>query len=129
MNSLYTVPSNNKPLYIVCLWVWVLILHTVTMLRYWQLVADIMYFTSDHLVSHAATSSSPLPKTATSPFTDELLCRETELAALEAFLKRHVCGKRPGSLYVSGPPGTGKSASINNLLDSRPVSLSTCWGL
>ena len=34
-----------------------------------------------------------------------------------------MCGRQSGSLYVSGPPGTGKSASINHLLDSRPVSL------
>ena len=60
---------------------------------------------------------------ASSPFTDELLCREAELAVLEAFLQEHVCGRKAGSLYVSGPPGTGKSASINHLLESRPVSL------
>lgn len=53
----------------------------------------------------------------------ELLCRDGELAALEVFLKEHVCGRRSGSLYVSGPPGTGKSASISHLLDNRPVSV------
>ena len=75
-----------------------------------------------------AGSSSPLAKEASSPFADELLCREAELAALEVFLQEHVCGRKAGSLYVSGPPGTGKSASINHLLESRPVSLCVCVG-
>ena len=54
---------------------------------------------------------------------DTLLCRDDEIASLEAFLKRHIVGKRPGSLYVSGPPGTGKSASVNHVIRNKVVCL------
>lgn len=47
---------------------------------------------------------------------ERLLAREKETEAIQNFLKTHVsCGK-PGSLYISGAPGTGKTACLNKLL-------------
>lgn len=47
-----------------------------------------------------------------------LLCREKELATLSSFLKTTVEANMAGSLYVSGPPGTGKTACITHLLEN-----------
>ncbi|XP_043259986.1 cell division control protein 6 homolog [Colletes gigas] len=42
--------------------------------------------------------------------------REPELAKLEEFLEEHLKTERSGSLYVSGPPGTGKTACLSKLI-------------
>lgn len=42
----------------------------------------------------------------------ELPGREKELSELRDFVKQHIDNKTSGSLYVSGPPGTGKTASL-----------------
>ncbi|XP_066484227.1 cell division control protein 6 homolog [Tiliqua scincoides] len=47
---------------------------------------------------------------------DQLHAREKETAILHQFLRMHVCGEKPGSLYISGPPGTGKTACFNRAL-------------
>ncbi|NXV98042.1 CDC6 protein, partial [Calonectris borealis] len=47
---------------------------------------------------------------------DRLHARERETGVIRQFLREHVCGRRPGSLYVSGPPGTGKTACLSRVL-------------
>ncbi|XP_074748160.1 cell division control protein 6 homolog [Strix uralensis] len=47
---------------------------------------------------------------------DRLHARERETGVMRQFLREHVCGRRPGSLYVSGAPGTGKTASLSHVL-------------
>ncbi|XP_026535462.1 cell division control protein 6 homolog [Notechis scutatus] len=47
---------------------------------------------------------------------DRLLAREKETGILQQFLLEHVCRKKPGSLYISGAPGTGKTACLNRAL-------------
>ncbi|XP_054850589.1 cell division control protein 6 homolog [Eublepharis macularius] len=47
---------------------------------------------------------------------DQLHARETEMCFLHQFLKEHLCGEKPGSLYVSGAPGTGKTACLSRVL-------------
>ncbi|XP_069739062.1 cell division control protein 6 homolog [Phaenicophaeus curvirostris] len=42
--------------------------------------------------------------------------REKEMGIIQQFLKEHVCGHRPGSLYISGAPGTGKTACVSHIL-------------
>lgn len=42
--------------------------------------------------------------------------RETELMELEQFIEEHLEKKSSGSLYVSGPPGTGKTASLSKIM-------------
>ncbi|XP_074783226.1 cell division control protein 6 homolog [Athene noctua] len=47
---------------------------------------------------------------------DRLHARERETGVIRQFLREHVRGRRPGSLYISGAPGTGKTASLSRVL-------------
>ncbi|XP_029877820.1 LOW QUALITY PROTEIN: cell division control protein 6 homolog [Aquila chrysaetos chrysaetos] len=47
---------------------------------------------------------------------DRLYAREKETGIIRQFLREHVCGRQPGSLYVSGAPGTGKTACLSRVL-------------
>ena len=47
-----------------------------------------------------------------------LLCRETETKQIEAFLKVHLVHRKAGSLYISGAPGTGKTACLTHILEN-----------
>uniref|UniRef100_A0A8C3KDW5 Cell division control protein 6 homolog n=1 Tax=Calidris pygmaea TaxID=425635 RepID=A0A8C3KDW5_9CHAR len=42
--------------------------------------------------------------------------REKETGIIRQFLRDHVGGRRPGSLYISGAPGTGKTACLSRVL-------------
>lgn len=48
---------------------------------------------------------------------DTLVGRESEAAAFSKFLTSSIAEKKCSSLYVSGPPGTGKTAQVNLTLD------------
>ena len=43
---------------------------------------------------------------------DRLLCREKELAVVQKFIDNHVYRGEPGSMYVSGAPGTGENSRV-----------------
>ncbi|XP_076064020.1 cell division cycle 6 [Oratosquilla oratoria] len=45
-----------------------------------------------------------------------LLCRETQIRQMKEFLDDHITSCKPGSLYVSGAPGTGKTACLTSIL-------------
>ncbi|NWR78950.1 CDC6 protein, partial [Centropus unirufus] len=47
---------------------------------------------------------------------DRLHGREKETGIIRQFLQDHVCGHQPGSLYISGAPGTGKTACMSHIL-------------
>ncbi|XP_011505578.1 PREDICTED: cell division control protein 6 homolog [Ceratosolen solmsi marchali] len=47
---------------------------------------------------------------------DNLIGREVELTKLEDFLQDHLDKRSSSSLYVSGLPGTGKTASLSNII-------------
>ena len=47
----------------------------------------------------------------------QLIGRDDERAQLQAFLERCKAPRPGGCLYVSGPPGTGKSAMINRMTE------------
>lgn len=51
-----------------------------------------------------------------SSVTDTLPGREKELATLQEYMEDHLKTERSGSLYVSGPPGTGKTACLSKLI-------------
>lgn len=51
-----------------------------------------------------------------------LPCRDDKLSELRMFLETHLCNKTSGTLYISGPPGTGKTASLNFVLSDPKVS-------
>ncbi|XP_018421924.1 PREDICTED: LOW QUALITY PROTEIN: cell division control protein 6 homolog [Nanorana parkeri] len=52
---------------------------------------------------------------------ERLLAREKETTAILSFLKTHVTSQKPGSLYISGAPGTGKTACLTKLLQENKV--------
>ncbi|KAA0707842.1 Cell division control protein 6 -like protein CDC6-related protein p62(cdc6) [Triplophysa tibetana] len=54
---------------------------------------------------------------------ERLLSRETERAAIVSFLKNHVVEAKPSSLYISGAPGTGKTACLNCVLQEQKALL------
>lgn len=53
--------------------------------------------------------------------TEELHGREKELADLQEFLQTHCKQRTPGSLYISGPPGTGKTASLLKIMQQTEL--------
>lgn len=55
-------------------------------------------------------------------FATDLPGREKEINELRDFIKTHIENKTAGSLYISGPPGTGKTASLNIILQDNDVS-------
>ncbi len=55
---------------------------------------------------------------------DTIVCRDEELAFIEKFMKEHIDGRKPGSMYISGRPGTGKTACVTYTLNKRQSSKS-----
>ena len=53
---------------------------------------------------------------------DRLLCREKELKVVQGFIDNHVYKGAPGSMYVSGAPGTGKTAVLSHVMRQVQVS-------
>uniref|UniRef100_A0A8C6WP84 Cell division control protein n=1 Tax=Neogobius melanostomus TaxID=47308 RepID=A0A8C6WP84_9GOBI len=56
---------------------------------------------------------------------ERLLSRDAERTAIQAFLEEKVLQKKPGSLYISGAPGTGKTACLNCVLAEMESELSS----
>ncbi|XP_056324749.1 cell division control protein 6 homolog [Danio aesculapii] len=54
---------------------------------------------------------------------ERLLSREAERAAIVSFLENHVVAEKPSSLYISGAPGTGKTACLNCVLQEQKALL------
>lgn len=54
-------------------------------------------------------------------FTGKLPGREKELNELKDFIEGHLENQTSGSLYISGPPGTGKTASLNLILENSDI--------
>ncbi|KAI3353534.1 hypothetical protein L3Q82_020058, partial [Scortum barcoo] len=56
---------------------------------------------------------------------ERLLSREAERASIRSFLEEKVLRRLPGSLYISGAPGTGKTACFNCVLQEMKAQLSS----
>ncbi|KAK7930635.1 hypothetical protein WMY93_007030 [Mugilogobius chulae] len=56
---------------------------------------------------------------------ERLLSRDAERTAIRQFLEEKVLQKKPGSLYISGAPGTGKTACLNCVLQEMKSELSS----
>ena len=54
---------------------------------------------------------------------DRLVGRELEMETVNQFVRGHMTRKTAGSLYISGAPGTGKTAVLTHILDNVKVSL------
>ncbi|XP_046899967.1 cell division control protein 6 homolog [Hypomesus transpacificus] len=54
---------------------------------------------------------------------ERLLSRETECNSIRSFLDKRVLQRYPASLYISGAPGTGKTACLNHVLQEMKVEL------
>ncbi|XP_055983885.1 cell division control protein 6 homolog [Sorex fumeus] len=54
---------------------------------------------------------------------DRLPAREKEMDVIRNFLREHICGRKAGSLYLSGAPGTGKTACLNRILQDLKEQL------
>lgn len=57
-----------------------------------------------------------------SSVTTSLPGREKELSVLRNFIKENIQNSTSGSMYISGPPGTGKTASLCLILQEKYVS-------
>ncbi|KYN34022.1 Cell division control protein 6 like protein [Trachymyrmex septentrionalis] len=53
--------------------------------------------------------------------TDNLPGREEELTKLQTYLLEHLDQETAGSLYISGPPGTGKTACLFKIMQQSDV--------
>ncbi|XP_067441622.1 cell division control protein 6 homolog [Thunnus thynnus] len=56
---------------------------------------------------------------------ERLLSREAERASIRSFLEEKVLQRLPGSLYISGAPGTGKTACLNCVLQEMKAELAS----
>jgi len=45
--------------------------------------------------------------------------REQQMNALRTFLSSHMKKRKPGLLFITGPPGSGKSATVEAVLAER----------
>lgn len=65
----------------------------------------------------------------------KLIGRDSERAELSTFIQTAIESKSTGCLYVSGPPGTGKSALLNEVIEehvkdgSIPISVVNCMSV
>lgn len=55
-------------------------------------------------------------------FTDSLPGREEQIEYLKCFLEKHVKDNVSTSMYISGPPGTGKTVTLHSLFVSNLVT-------
>ncbi|OWF49220.1 cell division control protein 6 homolog [Mizuhopecten yessoensis] len=53
---------------------------------------------------------------------ERLVGRDTETEEISAFVKGHMSKKTAGSIYISGAPGTGKTAVLTHILDNVQAS-------
>lgn len=67
-------------------------------------------------IAGTGTSYQQAKRVLHSAVPDRLHAREREMGIIRQFLRDHVCGRRPGSLYISGAPGTGKTACLSRVL-------------
>ncbi|NXW83554.1 CDC6 protein, partial [Alopecoenas beccarii] len=67
-------------------------------------------------VPHAGTCYQQAKRVLHTAVPERLHARDKETGVIRQFLRDHVCGCRPGSLYISGAPGTGKTACLSRVL-------------
>ena len=68
--------------------------------------ADVSQFQAARAALHTGTPS-------------QLLCRQSQVDTMTTWLDQHLVAGNPGSMYVSGAPGTGKTATLTHLLETK----------
>ncbi|KAI9554820.1 hypothetical protein GHT06_020097 [Daphnia sinensis] len=51
-----------------------------------------------------------------------IFCRDKELTVIENFMRPLIDERKPGSMYISGRPGTGKTACVTHVLSNTNFS-------
>ncbi|KAI9306550.1 P-loop containing nucleoside triphosphate hydrolase protein [Cunninghamella echinulata] len=79
--------------------------------------------TLQHTMKNASINEADLFQQAKALFRrttipTRLIGRDHELSILENFWEQHVIQNRPGCLYISGSPGTGKTAMLDHVINS-----------
>ena len=64
------------------------------------------------MLSGVSVANSVKAALSLSTVPEELLCRNAESAKVEDFCRKHIQDRRPGSMYVCGCPGTGKTLTM-----------------
>ena len=78
-------------------------------------------YTPFTLFFYSGHQYSTVRKALHSSHPDNLLCREKEIAEIRSFLHNHLPKGKPGSLYISGAPGTGKTACLTEIMIEMKV--------
>ncbi|XP_060879782.1 origin recognition complex subunit 1 isoform X2 [Metopolophium dirhodum] len=82
---------------------------------------------SKRLDSGAKIPCSPLEKARANlhlhAAPKHLPCREVEYKSIHSFLVRKINDELTGSMYISGVPGTGKTATVKRVIDSLNADL------
>ena len=80
--------------------------------------------------------TAAVKKSLHSSLSSTMLCREEQLATLTEYITSHLSNKKSGSLYISGAPGTGKTACLSyilgnstELLESISVVMVNCMNV
>ena len=58
---------------------------------------------------------------------DELLCRGRQTCDIKDFITESVSQKQARSMYISGAPGTGKTACLHKVLDDLDSGVKQAW--
>ncbi|XP_050428138.1 origin recognition complex subunit 1 isoform X2 [Adelges cooleyi] len=90
-------------------------------------VKSLIASASKRLDSGAKVPCSPLEKARANlhlhAAPKHLPCRETEFKSIRSFLARKISDELTGSMYISGVPGTGKTATVKRVIDSLNTDL------
>ncbi|KAK3731827.1 hypothetical protein QZH41_020185, partial [Actinostola sp. cb2023] len=78
------------------------------------------------LFVHAGLCYSAVKKALHTGAPKSLLCREKEQETIKSFLHNHLTNKKPGSLYISGAPGTGKTACLTKVMQELEDEMEDC---
>ena len=73
-------------------------------------------------MSTTANLYSEAKKALNASAPERVICRTNENEKLEAYFEKVLSKKKPMSIYVNGQPGTGKTLTINHLIDNFKVN-------
>ena len=93
---------------------------------YYQLFAKFP-FTFDNTRLFAGACYKKAKQALHTALPERLVCRDKELGEVTDFVHGHLQAKTAGSLYLSGAPGTGKTAVISHARQWLEVRVVTAY--